>query len=175
MCVFFGLELDSDTKRAVADWRDRYGLAHGQPVPADNFHLTLAFVGEVDHRHLETLTQAVDQWASGYTVGAGRLVLDQAGYWQKQRIYWLGPEQPQLELARLAVKLQNLAGPAGARRQRKLFVPHVTLFRSCAEPPPAPVVAPRIDVHYQHFTLFETLQGRQGVSYRALQHWPLNR
>ncbi len=175
MRVFFGVELDPDTKRAVADWRDRYGLAHGQPVPADNFHLTLAFIGEVDDRNLDTLARAVDRWEPQYNASAGRLVLDQAGYWQKQRIYWLGSGQPQPELAQLAVKLQNLGGPAGARRERKPFIPHVTLFRSCTGPPPAPVVTPRIEVTYQHFTLFETLPGRQGVSYSALERWQLAR
>lgn len=175
MRVFFGLELDPGTKRAVADWRDRYGLANGQVVPTDNFHLTLAFIGELDQRKLDMLIRSVDERAPQYTANASHLVLDRAGYWQKQKIYWLGPEQPQPLLAQLAGKLQSLGGPMGARKERKQFAPHVTLFRSCAEPPPAPVVSPDITVDYQHLTLFETLPGRQGVSYRALERWPLLR
>ena len=47
MRVFFGLELDASTTLAIADWRDRQLACAGRPVPPANFHITLAFIGEL--------------------------------------------------------------------------------------------------------------------------------
>ncbi len=173
MRVFFGLELDTDGRRALADWRERYGAAAGRAVPAANFHITLAFIGAVDNRKLDTLCRAVDDWEPD--TGSGEVVLDQVGYWPKPGIYWAGPSQPVLGLAALARKLQHLGGLVGARLEKKSFAPHVTLYRHCTEPPPAPTVPPGVTLAYDRWTLFESHMGRQGVSYQALEHWPLRR
>jgi 2'-5' RNA ligase len=61
----------------------------------------------------------------------------------------------------------------GARLEKRLFAPHVTLYRGCTEPPTAPTVLPAITLAYEHFSLFETQMGRQGVSYHALADWAL--
>ncbi|MEQ9465745.1 MAG: hypothetical protein RJQ10_18940, partial [Haliea sp.] len=71
--------------------------------------------------------------------------------------------------------LQHLGGQVGARLEKKPFAPHVTLYRGCTEPPPAPAAPPAIALAYDHFTLFESHKGRQGVSYHAVEHWPLRR
>ena len=173
MRIFFGLDIDNDTRRALADWRDRHGAATGCTVPAANFHITLAFIGEVDNRQLDTLCRAVDDRGPGPHTGAGELRLDQVGYWPKPGIYWAGPSQPTPELAALARKLQHAGGLVGARLEKKPFVPHVTLYRGCTEPPPAPAVLPAVTLNYDHFTLFESHVGRQGASYQALEHWHL--
>ena len=173
MRIFFGLELDPDARRALSDWRDRHGVADGRAVPAVNFHLTLAFIGAVDNRKLDTLCRAVDDWNPD--TGFGEAVLDQVGYWPKPGIYWAGPSQPAPALAALARKLQHLGGQVGARLEKKPFAPHVTLYRSCTALPPAPAAPPSVTLAYDHFTLFESHMGRQGVSYRAVEHWPLGR
>jgi len=173
MRVFFGLETDSDTRRALADWRDCYAAAAGRAVPAANFHITLAFIGEVDNRQLDTLCRAVDAWEPGPHTKAGKVVLDQVGYWPKPGIYWAGPAQPPPGLAALARKLQHIGGLVGARLEKRLFAPHVTLYRGCTEPPTAPTVLPAITLAYDHFTIFESQMSRQGVSYHALADWAL--
>src|SRR6056297_4324255 len=91
MRIFFGLDIDNDTRRALADWRDRHAVAAGRAVPATNFHVTLAFIGEVDNRQLDALCRAVDAWEPGPDTGAGAILLDQVGYWPKPGIYWTGP------------------------------------------------------------------------------------
>ncbi|MEQ9393630.1 RNA 2',3'-cyclic phosphodiesterase [Haliea sp.] len=173
MRVFFGLNIDTDTRRALADWRDRHGAAAGRAVPAANFHITLAFIGELENRQLDALCRAVDAWKPEPPAGAGEAFLDQVGYWPKPGIYWAGPSQPMPELAALARKLQHVGGLVGARLEKRPFTPHVTLYRGCTEPPPAPDVLPAIPVAYDHFTLFASQMGRQGVSYQALEHWLL--
>jgi len=115
----------------------------------------------------------VDDWIEQGPVAGASLKLDCTGYWPRPGIYWLGPAEWPAPLSQLAKKLRHLATAAGARRDRNPFQPHVTLFRHCSVAPAAPVTLPDIALPYRHFTLFESRQGRSGVSYRPLQHWEL--
>jgi 2'-5' RNA ligase len=173
MRIFFGLELDADTALAIADWRDRQLHCDGRPVPPANFHITLAFIGELPMPDIERLCRAVDDWDPASRVPGGTLSLDRTGYWHRPGIFWLGPTEWPGNLATLARKLASLAGSRGGKRDRNDFQPHVTLYRRCSNPPPGPALVPGIEMRYRHCTLFESRQGRQGVSYHALQDWQL--
>lgn len=172
MRVFFGLEPDAATTLAIANWRDRQLLCSGRPVPAANLHITLAFIGELPEPDIDRLCRAVDDWVPGKVPGA-TLKLDRTGYWPRPGIFWLGPGEWPDHLSRLAGKLGSLARSSGGKRDRNNFQPHITLYRRCTEPPPAPPSTPALEMRYEHFTLFESRQGRQGVSYHALQDWAL--
>jgi 2'-5' RNA ligase len=173
MRTFFGLELPADVAMQIADWRDRQLRCAGRPVPPANFHITLAFIGEIAPGPLERLCLAVDSWLEHEPVPGAQLVLDCPGYWPKPGIYWLGPGKWPEPLALLANKLRHLATSAGARRDRNPFRPHVTLYRNCSTPPAAAARQPAISLPYLDFTLFESKQGKTGVSYHPLQQWDL--
>ncbi|MCB1699902.1 MAG: RNA 2',3'-cyclic phosphodiesterase [Halioglobus sp.] len=173
MRTFFGLEAEATTAIQIADWRDRQFACDGRPVPPANFHITLAFVGETSPQALENLCLSVDAWLARQDTRGAKLLLDCTGYWPKPGIYWLGPKTWPDTLSALAAKLRQLATNIGARRDRNPFQPHVTLFRQCVTAPLAPATEPAITLAYRHFTLFESRQGKSGVSYHPLQHWEL--
>tara|TARA_R110002073_G_scaffold11758_6_gene53002 strand:- start:9020 stop:9544 length:525 start_codon:yes stop_codon:yes gene_type:complete len=173
MRVFFGLELAPSTSLQISDWRDRQLTCDGRPVPPANFHITLAFIGALDNAAMERLCLSVDGWQAQQRNQSATLQLDCTGYWHKQRVYWLGPQHWPESLTRLAQKLNTLGSAAGAKRDRNPFRPHITLFRGCSSAPPAPVQAPALSMHYAAFALFESRQGRQGVSYHVLEEWRL--
>jgi 2'-5' RNA ligase len=173
MRLFFGLELDATTALQVADWRDRQLACAGQLVPPVNFHITLAFIGLLREPAIGRLCLAVDEWLARSTVTGATLHLDRTGYWPRPGIYWLGPTTWPEHLSRLAQKLNSLASAAGAKRDRNPFQPHITLLRRCSTAPPAPASTPSIDMTYRHCALFESRQGKQGVSYHVLQDWDL--
>lgn len=174
MRTFFGLELPADVAMQIADWRDRqFGAGAGRPVPPANFHITLAFVGEITPSYLERLYESVDAGVARAAFPGGQVLLDTTGYWAKPGVYWLGAENFPASLGQLATRLRQLATKAGGRRDRKPFLPHVTLFRNCTAAPVAPAEPPAFRAVYRHFTLFESRQGRAGVSYHPLQHWEL--
>jgi len=173
MRVFFGFTPDASTALAIAAWRDRQLRCVGRPVSPANFHLTLAFVGELPLPAIERLCNGVDDWMSRAEVPRDTLTLDRTGYWNRPGIYWLGPTLWPTPLTRLARKLGSLTGAVGGKRDRHAFQPHVTLYRRCTEPPPGPALPPAISMEYRQCTLFESRRGRDGVSYHAVQDWPL--
>lgn len=173
MRVFFGIEPDPKTRQDIADWRDRYGVADGRPVAPANFHVTLAFIGDVSTRQLETLCDAVDARQDGEAFASGSIELDLVGFWPGPDIYWIGASQAPPPLGDLARNLQHIGGRVGARLKRSAFTPHVTLYRNCSSPPPAPVVAPAIRMDYDQLILFESQPGRKHVRYQSVAQWAL--
>ena len=178
MRIFFALDLAPAAKMKISAWRDRSfrELAAGgmaRPVPAGNFHMTLAFIGDVTEQKLERLCDSVDQSLQREPPEAVGLAINELGYWQRQGILWLGPRHCPDELSQLATRLQGLGSRVGGKLDNRAFQPHVTLFRRCKLPPPAPLQPPDFSLDYSDFVLLETQQGKGGVSYHALRCWQL--
>ena len=72
--------------------------AGGKPVPVQNYHLTLAFLGNVPAALYPRILDATAE----IVPPAGEFSLDQFGYWPKSRILWLGASEPAAELAEMA-------------------------------------------------------------------------
>ncbi len=173
MRVFFALEPDADCNQRIAHWRDQALPGFLTPVPAANFHLTLAFIGEITPADLDRLCTGVDERFASRSPPPGRLLLDRLGYWPTAQLVWVGSSQWPADLETLALALRHGGQRVGARAERRAFQPHVTLARHCELPPQAPLSEPAIDFPYQHFVLFESVRGKQGVHYQALAHWTL--
>ena len=172
MRLFFALEPARETALQIADWRDRqFPASAARPVPIANLHITLAFIGELPPPRLERLLQAVDDWRD--RPRSASLHMDCTGYWQRPGIYWLGPREWPQQLEKLARRLGAISGQVGGRQEKRRFQPHVTLFRGCREAPPQPAQEPSFVFAYHHFTLFESRQGKRGVSYQPLADWAL--
>lgn len=174
MRCFFALWPDPATALRIADWRDRRAPCDGRPVPPANFHITLAFAGELPERSVAALCDTVDAARGLADIPPGILELVRAGYWPRPGIYWLGSTGHPASLTRLATRLRELCTAVGGRRDRNRFQPHISLYRACAHPPPAPDLEPAIAFPYGHFGLFESRQGRSGISYRPLGEWELS-
>ncbi|HEY7775464.1 MAG TPA: RNA 2',3'-cyclic phosphodiesterase [Kineobactrum sp.] len=173
MRVFFGIELDQETALAIDAWRERQFGEPGRAVPVANFHITLAFIGDIPEAALGTPCEAVDERLARRPLTGSQLLLNQTGYWPKAMIYWLGAETWPTALGALSSSLRSSTGRLNKKRDRTVFVPHVTLFRRCPEAPPAPLQPPSFALAYQRFSLFESRERREGVSYHPLQDWVL--
>ena len=171
MRLFFALEPEPRDALAIADWRDRQLNCAGRPVPVANFHITLAFLGEIRDPALPQLVDGVDRRFDEASGARHALRLTEVGYWPKPGILWLGPGSWPDSLALLARELRELAVTLGAKRERRRFQPHVTLYRRVAEAPPAPAAPPDIAFTCDGFHLMESRQGKTGVSYHSLCQW----
>ena len=60
MRAFFGLSPDPVTKLAIQEWRDKTLPQFNAPVPTANFHVTLAFLGQINPRQLDALCSEID-------------------------------------------------------------------------------------------------------------------
>lgn len=169
MRLFFGLKPDPQTALDIIDWRERSLPPMARPVPVDNLHVTLAFLGEVEERYLEELFDLADQVRSGQF----ELRINQLGFWSKPKILWIGPDETSQTVYQLAKMLGNVRRRMGFRADKKEFLPHITIARRCEMPPPASVLKPDFSIYFDRFTLFESSRIKSGLYYRPVQDWPL--
>nr|WP_255555484.1 RNA 2',3'-cyclic phosphodiesterase [Enterovibrio paralichthyis] len=169
--LFFALDL-SDAHNAAS--RDaivglkRQLAPQGRPVPDDNLHITLAFLGEVDSKAYRRLCETADT----LTCPPLSLITTQTGYFPAQSILWLGiAENTALRL--LAEKLQSAAAEILNRPAEHKFVPHISLLRR-AKPTEAPLTLQQ-PLHFQRVGIYASvpLEEGHGVRYQCLNHWTL--
>lgn len=113
-------------------------VEHRRVVRADDLHLTLAFIGELDDTNAIALSQNTN--ALRFTPFDWQL--DTIGFFERAGVVWAGGETvtPLLELAE---KLRNTLDRLNVRHDARALVPHVTLLRgaqSTAEELITPIV-----------------------------------
>lgn len=177
MRLFLAVRLPDDQTGALEGLTR--GLTFGRIVGPDNFHLTLAFLGDGDARQAEELHDALDR--STLALPPVRLGgLGQFGG-RTPRALWVGAgPRPQLEA--LHRKVVRRAREAGFEVPRRRYMPHVTLARfgrGRADPAAlARFIADRGDVslpafHPPALTLFRSHLGHEAPVYEPLAEYPL--
>jgi 2'-5' RNA ligase len=171
MRLFFALEPSRQDKLAIEHWRIKALPGFDRPVPAANFHITLAFLGQTTSSQLDAIMQEVD---SVSLPPAFAVHLTDVGYWPKPKALWLGCEQIAASHSVLASALNKAGLSAGLGLQKRDYLAHLTLVRKCQENPPAPVIKPSFIMDFGEFHLFESVSTIKGVKYQRLTSWQLS-
>jgi len=165
--LFFALPCADAQRRAIAQWRRALELSSGRPVPAENFHLTLMFLGSVAVSQIPDICAAA---ARARTPGQPWTVpLDRLDVWHQSNVLLLAPAQSPLALRQLVYALQQALLPLGFVEVTREFRPHLTLMRDYRAPVPESSTPPDFHLSAARLTLFESHKGR----YQPLAEWPL--
>lgn len=167
--VFFALWPDDATREAIR------ALAHevvpesgGRPVPEDNYHITLRFLGTIDAARLKKLRKA-----AGMTFGLKQSIrLDRIGFWEGPAVLWLGCGKVHDDLLRLVVNLNTELGGVGFPHEDRPFKPHVTLARQAQQGADRQLVRP-LEWRSEEFVLVSSTTDHEGSTYRVLERYPL--
>ena len=126
--LFFALWPDDEVRRQIAAETDELITATGgNPVPAVNYHMTLAFLGSIRASSLDDILQIIRD----VHFPAFKIRLDQTGYWPGSGTTWLGPSICPLELDALVDVLWNKLDDLGfVREDLQPYKPHVSLCRN---------------------------------------------
>ena len=124
---------------ALRGWA-RDNLSGGRPV--ESLHVTLAILGSQPRFQLEAILGALREEAAA----TRPLMLAPARYRETRSVGMLVLEDPSGEAARLADRLQRRLEELGCyRRERRPWLPHVTVLRFRERPrltPPLPELEP---------------------------------
>jgi 2'-5' RNA ligase len=140
----------------------------GRRTRAETIHLTLAFLGEVEHDRVDGLLELAGQ----VRVHAFNLNLTRFGWWPHNRIVWAAPVEVPAELALLVDDLRHRLGGAGVIFDAKPFVPHITLLRK-ANCKKNPLPAGEVEWRVEDFVLVRSTLGESGAAYEVVGRWPL--
>ncbi len=176
MRCFIGLEVPDAQANTLSRLVDR--LSVGRIVPAENLHLTLAFLGDVSNDDLTELHEALTSLsAPGFPLKIKGLDV----FGRRPRAIWAGVE-PNASLTHLQSKVTSAARRAGLTLERRRFVPHVTLTRFRQSEEAAPHVAQIVATHaafelsplqVRTFALFSSHLRSDGAQYDVLERYPL--
>lgn len=169
--LFFALWPDAVTRDALASTaREFRSVCGGRSPPADNIHLTLAFLGSIAERRLPELC------ALASTIIATPFALDiiDVGCWRAQRLVWAAPADYPPALTALHVALAEALRRRDFPVERRAFKPHVTLLRDAVMPQaPARQLMRPLRWQVGEFVLACSESTTAGVRYRKLGRWPL--
>jgi len=168
--LFFALWPDDNVRQAIHEQTQPVlsGL-DGRIVAADNWHITLAFVGEIDGPTKQCMQQAAA------TVQGHRfsLSLDKLGYWPKPRILWLGAKETPKALQELVAKLSTGLLECGYRPDTRPYQVHLTLVRKADRLVTLPSMTP-VAWDVKDFCLVRSILNFKGACYEVIGRWALN-
>ncbi len=156
------------------------GLPGARWEPAEKLHLTLHFLGEVDGGTMRRLIDAL----TGVEAPSFPLFLHGVGYFPPRgpaRSVWVGVRRSDA-LEDLHRRTGRVIERLGLSRDRRTFVPHVTLAR--LRKPDMDAVAAFVVRHatldlgpfsVERFVLYRSVQGKRGSHYRFEAVFPLAR
>ena len=164
MRLFFALRPDIDVATQLANVAAQIPVNDSHRlVSTKNFHLTLAFVGEVADARLETIRRI----GQSLRAACGTVVLDSMEFWSQSQAVVAAARIVPPGLYRLSRQLQDaLALP------ETLFRAHVTLARKVAQAPVQQAMSP-IVWHPTSVDLVRSDTGGKESAYTVLDTWSL--
>jgi 2'-5' RNA ligase len=145
-----------------------------QPVPAQNLHATLCFIGSIEEERLDALRAA----AASLRGRPARLRFDALEYWETPKILCATSSRDSSDANELAIALGEAAVAAGFSPDIKPFRAHLTLARKISAahaatvPWPLPLIPPVV-LRAEKFWLMSSRREGAVSIYSAVDSWPL--
>jgi len=168
--LFFALYPDAVTRERLSKAAAQLKIAgRARPVAPENFHVTLAFVGEAADRDLPIFRR------TGATLGLRRcaIELDAFEYWPSSwAIVLAAGENPRVLAAQTDLLRAAVAVHVGAKPEESRWRAHATLARKVTQAPVLPAMSPIIWVS-DSFSLMRSDTGGSESVYTVVDSWPL--
>jgi 2'-5' RNA ligase len=157
----------ADAARAVVATTD------GTPVPAQNFHLTLAFLGDVPASRARELGEIAARLAAAAACGPITIVLDGIDYWRKPEILCATSTAAPHEAALLSATLKRALTESGFAPDLKPFRVHATLARKVRRVTRDRRM-PAVEWRFKDFRLIESRTAPRGSLYSTREIFVLD-
>jgi 2'-5' RNA ligase len=166
--LFFAAFPDGETQRLIAAAAAELVLEDGaRLVPCENYHMTLAFVGEVSNAQAASLRTIVPLEVPAFT-----LRFDTYEHWLKSDVVVLAASEWPPALHDLQRKLRGELAHHDLASDPRPLHPHVTIARKSVQ---APVQQAMSGFRWKvtAFQLVRSVRSTIGSTYTVLDHWSL--
>jgi RNA 2',3'-cyclic 3'-phosphodiesterase len=147
-------------------------LRSGRPVPRENLHQTLAFLGSVPESALQILEQTAGATSQAPPAAAIEVTFDALEYWRRAQIVCAAARLAPHAASAFAEALKEKLTSHGFAPDLKPFRPHVTLARQVKHLPEERTL-PEVRWTFRDFALVESRSSPGGSLYSVRASWPL--
>lgn len=164
MRLFIAIQLNEKLRESARDVQEafRWQQVRGNYTPAENLHLTLAFIGE--YRNPEDVLDAMERVRfAPFTIR-----MDKVGCFDE--LWWTGFADSR-ELEDLVLNLRHALAEAGIPYDRKKFKAHCTVLRKAMYAKGQKTVHVSIepaDMQVDRICLVQSTRGKHGMIYTEL-------
>lgn len=169
MRTFLTLAPDASTALAIHKWCELCWPGLQRRIPVQNYHITVAFLGDTDDRALQRLSEVLDDFDHA-PIDIG---LNEVGFWPDSEVLWLGCSTVSDSMVSLHKKCRLAANRIGAQGGSKRYHPHLTLARKVNVPPPAALIEPEFAFTADALELWSSVRKSQGAAYTTVASWQL--
>lgn len=152
--------------RAAAAAIQAVAAKGARPVPAENFHFTLCFIGEVGDGALAAMKSVAAEVRAPPVI----VTLERLEHWRSAGVLCATPARD--GPSELAQRIAAAVAAVGIAPDGKPFRAHVTLARKVSRATGAVAIAP-VPLEFDRFALIESRPGRDGSIYSVVGSWPL--
>ena len=164
--LFCALDLPDDARNELCAWAEASLADRGRLVPAENLHLTLAFLG---HRPVGEVPGIVSELRAA--AGTARPAeLRPLRYRETRSVGMIVLDDVGGAATALADDLQGRLEALGLyRREQRPWLPHVTVVRRPGRGGELPELANRCSIHVVRSALYRSSLAAGGATYDALE------
>ena len=163
--VFFALWPDSRQRDRLRDVINSVARnVEGKAVDRREWHITLAFIGDIDEQRIPDLQAR----ASQINVEPFRLGFDRLEFWARPKVACLVTATVPTELEKLVAELNAVMQEFGVIPKDRTYRPHITVSRS-VRAFTTERLAQRATTEWSGFELIESVSSPGGVSYVPLK------
>ena len=151
--IFFALWPDHRQRDRLRDFISPVAkLVEGRAVERSEWHVTLAYIGDLDVRFIPELMDR----AKATDFEPFRLRLDRLEFWPRPKIAAVVPPRVPPALEELVGQLNGLVLASGVEPQQRVYRPHITIARA-ARPFEAMKLAQSAEIEWSSFALMESI------------------
>jgi 2'-5' RNA ligase len=160
--------LPEEVRDRLAEWQQLHltGVRETRLVPSEHLHITLAFLGSTAALHVPDVVAALRESCRD----VGRPVVAPSRYRETRSVGMLVLDDEEGRCAALAAALQErLEGLGVYRREKRAWLPHITVLRFRQPPrlsPPLPELGP---VGLSDAGLYHSVLRSTGAQYEILE------
>tara|TARA_R110002012_G_scaffold76045_3_gene192068 strand:- start:16500 stop:17072 length:573 start_codon:yes stop_codon:yes gene_type:complete len=186
--MFIALDISNDDKFKVAQWRDQHLPLAFKAIPAENFHITLVFLGLIDNSQQTDITQSINQQRDSIrtllapvlqahkTLSIG---LSEIGYFKAAKVLHVMPSVCPEWLIRLNATIVASCHESAIAIENRAYQPHLSLYRKAKFDSSEALSTRQKNTIVQNicinsFSLYHSYSTDFGVVYQAVKTWKIN-
>jgi len=163
------LEIPSQEKAAIVQWRELTFGKFAKSIAAENLHMTMCFIGDVSSQQEQQLIELAGQLETHIV----NMDFTYLGVFSKPGVLYIAPSDDSIAASNLATQLKKIASTLSIRTDKRRFSPHVSLFRKVKHLPEIQHM-PLFKVVFSDLVLYKSILGAKGVTYHQIASWPLS-